>query len=163
MAGRRDDSIRRILELEERVHRAVGWGEPEAWLGSDLGTSQLKVLFLLRAIGPMRMGAIGQSLQVQKASVSETVERLVAQGSVVREVDVADRRSVIVRLTEAGEDLSDRLRAAGRVRTARLLAVMDDVELDLVRLGLEAMGRAAERLAAEDGEDRAAGSGGEGR
>jgi DNA-binding MarR family transcriptional regulator len=152
MAGRRDDTIRRILDLEERVHRSVGWGDPETWIGADLGTSQVKVLFLLRASDAMRIGAIGRALQVQKASVSETVDRLEAQGLVAREPDPDDRRSVRVRLTSSGRELSDRLRSAGSVRTARLLAVMDDVELDSVRLGLEAMGRAAARLQAEDGE-----------
>lgn len=153
MSGRREDTIRRILGLEERVHRAVGWGEPDPWLGSELGTSQLKVVFLLRASGALRVGAIGVALHVTKASVSETVDRLEGQGLIVREADPSDGRSVLVRLTGAGVQMADRLRAAGSIRTARLLATMDDLELDAVRLGLEAMGRAAERLQAEGGRE----------
>ncbi len=152
MSGRREDTIRRILGLEERVHRAVGWGEPDAWLGSDLGTSQLKVLFLLRASGALRVGGIGAALHVTKASVSETVDRLASQGLAARQPDPSDGRSVLVRLTEAGVDRADLLRTAGGVRTARLLATMDELELDRVRMGLEAMGRAAERLQAQEGE-----------
>ncbi len=149
MAGRREDTIRRILDLEEEVHRSVGHGDPVAWRDSELGTGQLKALFVLRASGPMRIGAVGDALKVKKASISETVDRLVSQGLAVREQDPDDHRAVRVALTSEGSDLADRLRASGGARTARLLEVMDDLELDHVRLGLEAMGRAAQRL--EDG------------
>lgn len=150
MSGRREDTVRRILDMEERVHRTVGLAQHESWLDSELGTSQIKVLLLLRALGDQRIGDIGRALGVKKASVSETVERMAGLGLVARKTDQTDRRSIRVSLTESGREQSERMRAAGGVRTARLLAMMDEVELDHVRLGLEAMGRAAERLNSDE-------------
>lgn len=149
MASRREEVIRRILEIEEAVHRTLGWTEESAWNGLELGHGQLKVLLLLRAQGPMTVGGIAKALLLSKATVSETLDRMETGGWVVRSADPQDRRRVLVSLSPKGTEWAQNLVSAGHRRTERLLSRMDDLELDQVRLGLEAMERAARRLLLE--------------
>lgn len=161
MGSRREEAIRRILEIEEAVHRTLGWTEESVWNGLELGHGQLKILLLIRAQGPLPVGEIARALLLSKATVSETLDRLEAGGWVVRSVDPKDRRRVRVSLSPRGAEVAQNLVSAGHRRTERLLSRMDDLELDQVRLGLEAMERAARRLILEVPEE--AGAAGEGR
>jgi len=163
MASRREEAIRRILEIEEAVHRTLGWTGEAAWEGLELGHGQLKILLLVRAQGPLSVGGIARALLLSKATVSETLDRMVAGGWVIRSVDPKDRRRVRVSLTPKGVEVAENLVSAGHRRTERLLSRMDDLELDQVRLGLEAMERAARRLMLEVPEEGASGNEGEDR
>ncbi|MBP7124954.1 MarR family transcriptional regulator [Myxococcota bacterium] len=161
MASRREEVIRRILEIEESVHRTLGWTGEAAWNGLELGHGQLKILLLVRAQGPVTVGEIARALLLSKATVSETLDRMVAGGWVNRSVDPKDRRRVRVSLSDKGAEVAGNLVSAGHRRTERLLSRMDDLELDQVRLGLEAMERAARRLTLEVPEE--GGPAGDGR
>lgn len=58
---------------------------------------------LYRERDGMRMSALSKSLMVSNGNVTGIVDRLVAEGLVVRVPVENDRRASIVRLTEAGE------------------------------------------------------------
>ncbi|MDO9406785.1 MarR family winged helix-turn-helix transcriptional regulator [Patulibacter sp.] len=68
-----------------------------------LGTGELRVLGQLGVLDePASMGELGRSAGLNPASTSATVDRLEADGLVVRERDTADRRVVRVVLTPEG-------------------------------------------------------------
>ncbi len=146
---KREALVQRVMELEGRMHEAVGFGDPQGWLGTDVTMAQARALVLLRHAGPLRLSHLAAQMRVGPATASERVERLVSAGLARRREDPEDRRHVIVTATARGRAVADRLHAGGMVRTQRLLGVMTGAELEAVAKSLEAMMAAARRLAAQ--------------
>lgn len=83
-----------VRRLEERL----------APLGLSLGRLCLLVL-LHRADEPMLPSELGDDLAVTRANVSGLLKGLEAAGMIKREVDVTDRRRILVHLTAAGKSI----------------------------------------------------------
>jgi len=146
MATRRKKLIDRILGLEAQMYRAVGYGEPAAWLGAELTMAQVKVLFLLFVSGPVSLSHLAHAMQVSVGTASAVVDRMVGHRLVSRTTDPDDRRFVRLDLTDDGRTLVHRLHEDSRLRTARLLEVMDTGELEVVLGSMKVMIAAADRL-----------------
>ena len=77
-------------------------------LGLTFG--QARALRLLaRAGGPMRIGELATQLEVVPRSATTVVDALEGAGLAARQADPADRRSVLVGLTDRGAALLERL------------------------------------------------------
>ena len=109
---------------------------------------QAKLLYLLGASGDMHMSDLVARLGVSLSTVSGLVDRIVDQGLATRRDDPADRRQVVVALTEQGTAFLDRFRDLNAVQMRALLGLVDDDELASVRHALAALARAADRAAA---------------
>jgi DNA-binding MarR family transcriptional regulator len=120
-------------------------GAPE-FLEIDITMPQAKLLYLLGALGELHMSQLVRRLGVSLSTISGLVDRLVDHGLVTRREDPADRRQVLVGLTDAGRTFIDRFRELNARQMRALLEQLDDAELDHVRTGLVALGRAASRL-----------------
>ena len=72
--------------------------------GSQFGT--LEVLYHL---GPMCQGEIGGKILKSSGNMTMVIDNLEKRGLVCRERDQQDRRQVIVRLTEAGQQMIDQV------------------------------------------------------
>ena len=81
--------------------------------------TQFRALVVLRAHGPARLNRLSDRLQVNASSALRMVERLIAAGLIDRRANVADRREVVIELTERGTHLVD------DVTTRRRLAIED--------------------------------------
>lgn len=68
----------------------------------------------MRSIGPdgTRISDMAMHLAVSRQAVAKSVDRLVSMGYVTREVDAADRRARIVRISPRGVDAMER---SGRI------------------------------------------------
>lgn len=66
------------------------------------------------------MGELAERLQIRHHSAVGLVNRLVAQGLVVRQQDTEDRRQVFVSLTPAGSEILAQLSAAHREELRRI-------------------------------------------
>ena len=120
MTGR-GDLIQRGVDLQMQCYRLLrNLGPDDPWLAVELTMPQLKVLFRLNAQGPSKVGALARALRVTLPTMTGILDRLVEQGLIRRDEDPADRRVVISRLTESGEELVDRLQASSRTRLARV-------------------------------------------
>lgn len=71
----------------------------------DLCLSDFMVLEVLLHKGALPVGAIGAKVLLTSGSITTAIDRLEAKGLVERGADPADRRSRIVRLTNAGRRL----------------------------------------------------------
>ena len=80
----------------------------------DLMFSRFEALALLSftRTGTMPMGRMGARLQVHPTSVTNTVDRLEAQGLVARIPHPTDRRTTLVEITPAGRTRVERAAAA---------------------------------------------------
>jgi DNA-binding MarR family transcriptional regulator len=113
--------IQRGVELQMRCYRMLrSLGPEDPWLALELTMPQLKVLFRLNAQGPAKVGALARALRVTLPTMTGILDRLVEQGLIRRDEDPGDRRLVISRLTDSGEELVDRLQAASRTRLTRV-------------------------------------------
>jgi DNA-binding MarR family transcriptional regulator len=125
-SGSSTDLVAQLGELltctSWRLRRAAR-GELEP-LGLTFG--QARALRLLsRAEGPLRMGELAVRLEVVPRSATAMVDALEAAALVERRPDPLDRRSVLVCLTDAGDELLARLSRARRAGAEALFARLD--------------------------------------
>jgi len=103
-----------------------------------------KLLSILERRGPTRNSALGAKLGISPRSVTDAVDALEQDGLVRRESDPADRRAVLITLTDRGSAL---IRAADGPRQEimhGLFAALDPVDrAHLVRI-LDTIQRAAD-------------------
>ncbi len=90
--------------------------------------ARFEVLMLLRFSkrGELPPGKIGQRLQVHAASVSSALNRLEADGMVVRRSNPRDGRGVLASITPAGRESADRGAALLNTELFETLPLPDD-------------------------------------
>lgn len=88
------------------------------------------VLSLIGRHGEMRMGRLTELLAVDMSVTSRHVAHVVERGWLERSPDPEDRRSRILRLTPAGEDLLDDLGRRSADMFAHCLADWSDEEVE---------------------------------
>ncbi|NYF16793.1 DNA-binding MarR family transcriptional regulator [Microbacterium sp. AK009] len=81
-------------------------------LGLTFARYELLTLLSFSRAGRMPMASASARLQVHPTSVTNTVDRLQADGYVRREPHPVDGRATLVVLTDAGRDLAERATAA---------------------------------------------------
>ncbi|MCC8101688.1 MAG: MarR family transcriptional regulator [Clostridiales bacterium] len=98
------------------------------------GPRQMTVLQLLQKNGPMSQQDIQETLNILPGSVSELISKLEGKGFLARQRDEADRRKVVLSLTERGraleikpqeEILAQRYSALDAARQEQLLELLD--------------------------------------
>lgn len=85
---------------------------------------QLRVLVMVASRGPLRLAAVAEGLGVHPSNASRACDRLVVAGLLDRTDDPADRRQLVLRVTEAGEALVDEVMRTRRTTIDRLLSRM---------------------------------------
>jgi len=133
----RTQLIERVLELEEKVYRALRPIVPKEWLSVDLTMPQLKVLLLLFTDGPARMSVLASALGVSMTTATGIVNRMVQHGLLVRDNDPEDRRAVVCKLSEKGQELMTCLWEVGQTRVRSLLDQMTLPELHTISEAME--------------------------
>jgi DNA-binding MarR family transcriptional regulator len=126
--------IQHIIEVSGNIYSALRPNVPMEYLSSDLTVAQLRVLLVLHADGPTKMSSIASILHVAFSTATSVMGNLVRKELVVRDVDPQDRRLVICKLSQAGQDLINKLWVSGEFQMERLLD----------GLTLEQLGKAAE-------------------
>jgi DNA-binding MarR family transcriptional regulator len=111
---------------------------------------QFRVLVLLCAEGPLRSGALAERLGIHQSTFTRTADRLVAQGWARRDVSSESRREVIVTLTDAGQDLVEKVMARRVADVERILTAAPPRDRARIRAGFEAFARAAGEPRASD-------------
>jgi len=135
----KEDLVEHVLELGARIFRELLPTIPKEVLQFDLTMPQLKVVLLLFLNGPMRMSDLAAGLSVSLATATGVVDRLVERDIVLRESEPKDRRVVLCRLSEKGQDLTDVLWQSARNRTRELLMAITIPRLKLLNEALEAL------------------------
>jgi DNA-binding MarR family transcriptional regulator len=85
---------------------------------------QLRVLVMVASAGPLNLGAVAAGLGVHPSNGTRVVERLVKAGLLDRRDDPADRRTLLLELTDAGRGLVERVMADRRAAIAAILESM---------------------------------------
>ena len=124
-------TVSRLIEgeLRERLRK-----------GFDTTLPRFDVMAALRRSGEgMRMSALSSALRVSNGNVTGIVDRLVADGLVVRVPVERDRRATIVRLTRRGEEEFARLAAAHESWIDGMLDAVTEAETEDLIASLQGM------------------------
>jgi DNA-binding MarR family transcriptional regulator len=144
----REAVIARIVATFEAMMHSVASAHAPEFLEVGVTMSQAKVLYLVQAAPGLRMSDLSARLGVSLSTVSGVVDRLVDQGLLNRRDDPADRRHVVLRMTDSGSTQLQLVRElnAGQVRA--LLSRIQDNELAVIGRALDVLAAAAARQAA---------------
>ena len=154
----RSDLILRGVELQMQCYRMLrNLGPDDPWLSVELTMPQLKVLFRLNAQGPSKVGSLARALRVTLPTMTGILDRLVEHGLIRRDEDPGDRRVVISRLTDSGQELVDHLQAASRTRLTRIYEALSQDTLERHVAALEEIVRTTAAIASSEQEQRIAG------
>jgi len=118
-----------------------------------LGSSDFAILELLLHRGRQPVNAIGQRVELTSGAITSAVDRLEAQGLVVRTADAEDRRTRLVSLTPMG---TARIREVFGVHKRAMEGAtrgLTRAERETLINLLKKLGRAAEEQLAKDGKD----------
>lgn len=135
----KDEAVERILQGVADIFKQVLPLAHKELLEMDLTAPQLKVVLLLYLQGATRMTELAGSLGVTLATGTGIVDRLVDRGLVTRENDRNDRRVVMCRLSEKGQEMTERLWETSREKARQLLSGMELSRLQMIAEALGAM------------------------
>lgn len=85
---------------------------------------QFRVLAMVAMYGPHNLGAVAAGLGVHPSNATRTCDRLVSAGLLDRKDDPADRRHLVLTLTEKGRELVDSVIHDRRAAIGAVLAEM---------------------------------------
>ena len=96
--------------------------------------SRQRVLSLLSQRGEMPQRELREALGIQAGSFSELAGRLEERGFLTREKDPADRRRILLRITEAGRERAEK---DSRARDQELFCALSEEEQAQLRMLLQ--------------------------
>ncbi|GAA3400593.1 MarR family winged helix-turn-helix transcriptional regulator [Paenibacillus hodogayensis] len=111
----------------------------------DLDMGAFHILEFLYHKGPHPIQKIGDKFSIPSGSVTYVVDKLEKKGLVHRELSPEDRRLVLVKLTDAGQELLDDIFPKHTSTIAHLFSVLTDEDKQqltelLKKIGLHAAG-----------------------
>jgi DNA-binding MarR family transcriptional regulator len=101
--------VREIVDLYHELGKARGRSTTSAWMDLQLTLPQFKMLVVVSQFDASTVGCIAEHLGVGESTASYLVERLVQAGLVERTEDPSDRRRAMIRLSQEGNALLERL------------------------------------------------------
>jgi DNA-binding MarR family transcriptional regulator len=129
-----------ILLLVVAAHHRMGQLVERELAADGVTSADYALLSLVGVRGPARLTEVAAELGMPLTTASDAVRRLEARGFARRSRNPEDGRSVLVELTEAGDDEWRRGWPALRRVNDQLMGALEDP--DLVRAGLERLGAA---------------------
>ena len=140
----KEELIREIIELQRKVDQARRQYEPDVWIGLNVTIAQLKSLFFISHQGTTNLSKLAAVLRVTPTNVTGIVDRLVKKGLVTRTESDQDRRILLLRATDDGEELVAKLRERRRGHMSEVLARMSVDELATLAQGFASLVKAVE-------------------
>ncbi len=144
----REAVIARIVATLEAMMHSVASAHAPEFLEVGVTMSQAKVLYLVQAAPGLRMSDLSARLGVSLSTVSGVVDRLVDQGLLNRRDDPADRRHVVLRMTDAGTTQLQLIRELNEGQVRTLLSSIEVADLAVIGQALDLLAAAAVRQAA---------------
>jgi DNA-binding MarR family transcriptional regulator len=134
--------INHIVELQRKIDRSRTQYELDVWMELPLTIGQLKSLFFISSQGSTNLGKLAAALGVTPTNTTGIVNRLVKQGLVSRTENPEDRRMLLLRATEKGEELVVNLKERRIGYMSELLQRMSVNELTTLFQGLASLVKA---------------------
>ena len=127
-----DDALSEALTAVARQLRDRSAETLAPW---DITPAHLRALRTLARHETMRLSELSDRLQIAPRTATEVVDALQARGLVRRRADPADRRAVLVEVTERGADMLAEIRAARGTEAGRIFGRLGpDDRAELARI-----------------------------
>jgi DNA-binding MarR family transcriptional regulator len=117
-----------LAEEFRRVARQLRHQTQRTLAPWNVTPSQARALGVLTRHGPMRLGALSEHLRIVPRSATEVVDALAEARLVERRPDPADRRAILVALTNRGEKVAAKIRAARAAEAEGFFARLDEAD-----------------------------------
>ena len=104
---------------------------------------QLRVLMMISTRGPMNLGSVASALGVSAPNASRICDRVLKAGLLHRTEDPADRRNIMLTLTDEGRALIDRVAGHRRAAIRRVLRKMSAPDRKALASALDIFAKAA--------------------
>lgn len=135
-----------LVQTLRQITRAIDLDSRALWHRFGLTSPQLGSLLVISREQPISTGALAKRLHLGQPTVTGIVDRLERRGYVVRERGERDRRSVLLRLTPAGQQVL--MRAPSLLHGfCRQLAMLDASERDQILHSLQRVAEMMDRSA----------------
>lgn len=134
--------VEEVVRAYESLSHQVALAHAPEFLGVGVTMSQAKVLYLVQAQPGIRMSEIAAKLGISVSTLSGMLDRLVDQGLLTRHDDPADRRQVLLRVTDTGVAEVEHMREMNAHHFRMLLARVEDRDLDVVERALDVLAAA---------------------
>jgi DNA-binding MarR family transcriptional regulator len=136
--------IKEIIEFQRKTDQVRRQYELDVWMSLPLSIAQLKSLFFISNQGSTNLGTLAAALGVTPTNTTGIIDRLVKQGLVSRNENPENRRMLLLRATDKGEELVGKLRERRRDSLSEILQHMSVDELAILAQGLASLVKAAE-------------------
>jgi DNA-binding MarR family transcriptional regulator len=137
----------RLLEVSEMFQRDMA----NAFAGTPLTPSRVRVLWELAASGPSSQHALATRLEVSPRNITGLVDALEAGGYVARSPHPTDRRSIIVSLGASAHEMMRTMQQEHAELSADLLGAVAPADREALVRGIDAIAdRLRELLAADE-------------
>lgn len=129
-------ALDRVIAVFDRMmHKLMADHAPEM-AAIELTMSQVKALYLVIAVGELRMSDLAARLGVTSSTATGLVDRLVELGLVERHEEPADRRQVVIVPTARAEATVEHLRELNSRRMRDMLERVAPADLAVVERAL---------------------------
>ncbi len=149
--------IQETTNLYFEILQHLNTSNTPEWLRLDLTFQQMKVLYILKHNGTLKMKELHEKLGVSMPTITGIVNRLVERKDgiplVARETSPEDRREVWARLTTAGVETTDTLNDLNTRLVEKAINRLDQAELEEAKSGLERILKAVVEERREMGEN----------
>ncbi|WP_395243386.1 MarR family winged helix-turn-helix transcriptional regulator [Agromyces sp. MMS24-K17] len=135
----------RLLEIGDLFERDMA----RAFAGTALTPARVRVLWVLRHLGPMTQHELADRLEVSARNVTGLVDALEASGHVRRTRHPTDRRAIVVALTDVADAQLERMQREHADLTATLLAAVEPADRAALQRGVDAIADRLRGLVAE--------------
>ncbi|MFB4307140.1 MarR family winged helix-turn-helix transcriptional regulator [Actinomadura sp. GTD37] len=126
---------------------ALLWSRAEQGLEPAISPIQLRAVEAISRAGQLNLGGLAEELGAIPSSTSRLCDRLEAAGLIMREPARADRREIIVRLSDQGEQLHAQLVRRRRAAVRDVLVLLSPGSRARLIDALTEFGQASERRA----------------
>ena len=127
----------RILRSIRRVIRAVDIYSHRLYLEAGITVPQLSCLIQVAKAGPLTLKALAQGVNLTSSTMVGIVDRLQKKGLLRRERSGADRREVLIWVTEEGKILASNAPSPLHDRLAAGLRILPAAEQAAIAMALE--------------------------
>ena len=136
--------IEQMIENQRRVDRDRRQYELDTWMQLNLSIGQLKSLFFISNRGATSLGKLAEALGVTPTNTTGIVNRLLKRGLITRTEKPDDRRVLLLRTTDLGDELITGLRQKRKERMKELFSRLTEEEAAIAAEALKIMVKAIE-------------------
>lgn len=135
-----ETQVAEVTTLFDQVSQQLNHGSLPRWLELDLTFQQMRVLYMLKLRGPLKMSELSGLLKVSMPTITGIVSRLIERKEgpalVTRTTSPEDRRQVWAHLTSDGLNVTEQLEDFKQEALSKALDKLSTKDIEEIRHSL---------------------------